>query len=51
MNKEQYWKGKPAKGDTAPDFTLPNIYGESISLDSILQDGHSVLLVFLRHLG
>ncbi len=51
MSKEQYWKGKPAKGDVAPDFTLPNVYGESISLGNILQDGRRALVVFLRHLG
>ncbi len=51
MSKEQYWKGKPARGDTAPDFTLPNVYGESISLGNMLRDGHRALVVFLRHLG
>jgi len=37
--------------DIAPDFSLPNTDGEIFSLQSILGDGHHVLLIFLRHLG
>ena len=37
--------------DIAPYFSIPNTDGEMHSLQAILQDGHQVLLVFLRHLG
>jgi len=37
--------------DHAPNFSLPNTDGEIFSLQAILEDGHNVLLVFLRHLG
>jgi len=35
------------KGDKAPDFTLPNVYGENVSLYSLL-DKESVILIFYR---
>ena len=38
-------------GDTAPDFELHSVDGRSVSLSDVLQGGHNVLLVFLRHLG
>ncbi len=36
-------------GDRAPDFTLPNLAGESVHLSDYR--GQAVLLIFLRHLG
>jgi peroxiredoxin len=41
----------PKAGEIAPDFSLPSVYGETVSLMGLFQQGHSVLLVFLRHLG
>lgn len=38
-------------GSIAPDFALPTSDGQPVSLSETLRDGHSVLLVFLRHLG
>jgi peroxiredoxin len=38
-------------GDTAPDFTLPAVDDQSVSLDETLRGGHNVVLIFLRHLG
>ncbi len=35
----------------APDFSLPDVNGENVSLSDLLRAGHRVLLVFLRHLG
>ncbi|MEE8353315.1 MAG: hypothetical protein V3S10_02565 [Dehalococcoidales bacterium] len=35
----------------APDFVLPDVNGEDVSLRDLLRAGHRVLLVFLRHLG
>jgi len=35
----------------ASNFSIPNTDGDIISLQAILEDGHNVLLVFLRHLG
>jgi peroxiredoxin len=39
------------EGDKAPDFTLPSVDGQTVSLSNGLTSGHRVLLVFLRHLG
>ena len=38
-------------GDKAPDFSLPSVDGQTVSLSNSLLGGHRVLLVFLRHLG
>ena len=38
-------------GDTAPSFSLPTVDGHVISLEDALQNGHSAVLVFLRHPG
>lgn len=38
-------------GDKAPLFDLSTVEGEPISLEQEIQKNHSVLLVFLRHLG
>ena len=38
-------------GDKAPEFTLNTAGGEPVTLSDVLRDGHSVLLIFLRHLG
>jgi peroxiredoxin len=38
-------------GDRAPDFSLPAMDGQPVSLNDTLHQGHGVLLVFLRHLG
>jgi len=35
----------------APDFNLSGLDGKNHSLADILENGHNVLLVFLRHLG
>jgi peroxiredoxin len=35
------------KGDIAPNFELPNVYGEMISLDQVLLR-HNVILIFYR---
>jgi len=35
----------------APEFTLTNSEGRSVSLSGIMAEGQHVLLVFLRHLG
>jgi len=39
------------RGDPAPDFSLPAVDGQPVSLSDVLRQGHNVLLVFLRHLG
>jgi len=38
-------------GDKAPNFTLPAINGESVTLSDSLKSGENILLIFLRHLG
>jgi len=39
-------------GDRAPDFTLTTHDGQPVSLaDAAWRNGHTALLVFLRHLG
>ena len=38
-------------GDHAPDFSLADMNGQPVSLREVLQEGHTVLLIFLRHLG
>ena len=38
-------------GEPAPDFTLTTVEGETVTLHDVLDDGHSAVLVFLRHLG
>ena len=38
-------------GEPAPDFTLTTVEGETVTLHDVLADGHSAVLVFLRHLG
>ena len=35
----------------APDFTLPDVDGQLVSLSAKLHEGLNILLVFLRHLG
>lgn len=42
---------KPKINAIAPDFTLRSAYGELVTLSEVLESGHPVLLVFLRHLG
>ena len=37
--------------DIAPDFSLPGMDRNILSLQEILGDGQKVLLIFLRHLG
>ncbi len=44
-------KSGPGVGHIAPDFALPTVDGQSVSLSDTLRAGHNVLLVFLRHLG
>jgi peroxiredoxin len=44
-------KSELQTGDAAPDFTLPTVDGQPISLSSTLRGRSKVLLVFLRHLG
>lgn len=44
-------KGWLKLGDAAPDFTLPAVDGQLVSLSGITSAGNRVLLVFLRHLG
>ena len=39
------------QNDIAPDFSLPDMEGNILSLQENLNDGKNVLLVFLRHLG
>jgi len=34
-------------GSRAPDFSLPNLLGETVTLDSLLGRGHPLLLVFV----
>lgn len=43
--------GELETGDFAPDFTLPAVEGEPVTLSDTLRRRHNVLLVFLRHLG
>ncbi len=38
-------------GDRAPDFILPTVEGQAVSLSKMLRTGRSALVVFLRHLG
>jgi peroxiredoxin len=38
-------------GQPAPKFTLNTVEGEPFSLETSLQAGQHVVLVFLRHLG
>ncbi len=38
-------------GNKAPDLRLETIEGQGVDLADIWQNGHNVLLVFLRHLG
>lgn len=38
-------------GDTAPNFNLRTIAGQTLSLRGDQQDGRNTLLIFLRHLG
>jgi hypothetical protein len=42
---------KVKTGDKAPDFTLPSVNGEAISLADALRAQHNILLAFGRHLG
>jgi len=44
-------EGELKTGDAAPDFTLPTVAGQPVSLSGTLQGRRSILLVFLRHLG
>ncbi len=37
--------------DKAPGFTLQTAEGRPVSLRETLDEGHDVLLIFLRHLG
>jgi len=41
----------PKRDDPAPDFSLPTVDGQRVSLRDALHEGRNVLLVFLRHLG
>ena len=43
MNNEKYQK--------APEFTLPDASGNPITLSRVLDEGHTAMVVFLRHLG
>lgn len=47
----RFTKDELKTGDAAPDFKLTDVKGNSISLTGILDKGHRVILVFLRHLG
>jgi peroxiredoxin len=38
-------------GDKAPDVELVTAGGETVRLFDLLDSGHTVLLVFLRHLA
>jgi len=35
----------------APEFILPTVQGNRLSLSELLRDRCAILLVFLRHLG
>jgi peroxiredoxin len=48
---EKTAKDRLKVGDAAPDFTLPAVDGQAVSLSGITSAGSRVLLVFLRHLG
>ena len=37
--------------DPAPQFSLVDVEGQPVSLQSLLAQGNHLLLVFLRHLG
>lgn len=37
--------------EIAPNFSLADVDGSRVSLYDILDKGHSLILVFLRHLG
>jgi peroxiredoxin len=55
-NEEKMENMRPLKNSAllqkmAPDFTLPNANGEPVNLSLLLNEGHQVLVVFLRHLG
>jgi peroxiredoxin len=39
------------RNDIAPNFSLSDTDGKTLSLNEILRSGNNVLLVFLRHLG
>jgi peroxiredoxin len=39
------------EGSQAPDFTLPTVDDQSLSLSEMWQQGYHVLLIFLRHLA
>jgi len=41
----------PQAGDPAPDFELTDLNGHLRRLPDAFNDGHNLLLVFLRHLG
>jgi peroxiredoxin len=49
VNSEQ--THPPRKGTKAPDFTLDQVDGTPIKLGEILEEGQSILLIFLRYLG
>ena len=36
-------------GDTAPDFSLPNVRGESVSLSDVLAKGPAVVAFYRGH--
>ncbi len=38
-------------GSRAPAFRLPTVGGDTLTLEGLLAGHHSLLLVFLRHLG
>ncbi len=48
---EKTGKDRLKLGDAAPDFTLPAVDGQPVSLSGITSAGNRALLVFLRHLG
>jgi peroxiredoxin len=37
--------------DPAPQFSLFDVEGQPVSLESLQTQGNHILLVFLRHLG
>lgn len=38
-------------GGPAPEFSLPNLDDQPVTLAELLQNTRTLLLVFLRHLG
>ncbi|MEL7644864.1 MAG: hypothetical protein AAGU04_01170 [Anaerolineaceae bacterium] len=40
-----------AEGHMAPGFTLLSVEGEPVSLNKLISEKKTILLVFLRHLG